>query len=123
MKLWTELLLPSQVAYMNSIIEQVPTEHGARDAFVNCLQGLADKAEPPQPKFRYLVTDITSGEVFGTNDVVQAEAYVGSEDNFVVDVVENQWIQVDLDRVEITEAPWIEISDDYADEDGSEEVK
>lgn len=39
---WTEKLLPSEVVLMNSFIEQVPEDHGVRDAFINCLQKLAE---------------------------------------------------------------------------------
>lgn len=40
--LWTEKLSESQVAFMNSLIEQIPVQFGAREAFVNTLQKLAE---------------------------------------------------------------------------------
>lgn len=40
--LWTEKLSESQVALMNSLIEQIPVQFGAREAFVNILQKLAE---------------------------------------------------------------------------------
>lgn len=40
-QLWTELLQPSEVVFMNSFIEQIPEGHGVRDTFVSILQKLA----------------------------------------------------------------------------------
>lgn len=36
-------------------------------------------------KFRYYITDLHAGCIFGTNDKEVAESYATSEDNFVVD--------------------------------------
>jgi hypothetical protein len=86
-KVWTEKLLSSQVKFMNDIIEQVPEDHGAREAFVNCLQALADS--PSDLKFRYImcVEDVT-----GTNDLEKARKCASYEDTFVIDVVEAKWL-------------------------------
>lgn len=41
---WTEKLLQSEVSFVNSIIEQIPEDLGARERFVECLQKLAEAA-------------------------------------------------------------------------------
>jgi len=100
--LWTESLAESQVKFMNDIIAQVPEEMGARAAFIKCLQDLADKAS--SKGFDYYITDLTAGCIHGTDDLLVAQRYAASEDNFVVDVAKNQWIQADLDTEEIMSA-------------------
>jgi hypothetical protein len=39
--LWTEKLLPSEVSFVNSIVDQIPEANGTREAFVSILQKLA----------------------------------------------------------------------------------
>lgn len=86
--LWTEALKPSEVTYMNDIIAQVP-EGGARDAFVNILQGLADKARPPTWKFYIMNSD---GEISGgSNDSDVASHFECTDDYSVIDVEKNEW--------------------------------
>jgi hypothetical protein len=87
-KPWTELLTPSQVAFMNQIIEQVPETMGARDVFIGCLQGLADGSAPP--KFRYIIA--MEGDVAGTNDTEKAREAAADETYYVLDTVANQWL-------------------------------
>lgn len=97
-KPWTEYLTPGEVMLMNDIIAQMPETHGMRDAFVNVVQKLADAGEEPTmigPKenmFRFYVVDISNGNVEGTNHEKVAQAFADSEDNFVIDVDNNQWL-------------------------------
>lgn len=87
-KPWTEFLAPSQVAFMNDIINQVPEEMGARDVFVTCLQQLCDSAV--KPKLRYVV--VIDGDVVGTNDLEKARALALDECQFVIDTYTNKWL-------------------------------
>lgn len=86
-KVWTEALAPSQVAFMNGIIEQVPEAMGARAAFIDCLQSLVSTDAPP---YRYIIA--MEGDVAGTNDVDQARAYALDECNYVVDSHTSTWL-------------------------------
>jgi hypothetical protein len=96
-KVWAKSLLPSQVAFMNDIINQVPETAGARDAFIGCLQSLADKAT--SPKLRWYITDIGMCEIVGSNDEDIVKAFGESEDFFIVDTQTNTW-----DTMEVREA-------------------
>ena len=96
---WTELLRDSQIAFLNSIIDQVPQEMGARDAFITILQDLADKARPA--KFKYYRVSIPDGNVTGIDDENVALETAESEEDFVIDVATNEWIQADGDRQDI----------------------
>jgi hypothetical protein len=101
-KPWTENLTEGQVAFMNNIISQVPETMGAREQFIKCLQNLSDTSEAPQligPKenmFRFYVVNV-DGEVSGTNDEMLAQAYADVEENYVIDVDNNQWILAEGD--------------------------
>lgn len=39
--LWTQKLLPSEVSFVNSIVDQIPEANGAREVFASILQKLA----------------------------------------------------------------------------------
>lgn len=43
-------------------------------------------------KFRFLITDTMSGEMFGTNDLATALNYAKSEDYFVGDALDGYWL-------------------------------
>ena len=43
-------------------------------------------------KFRYYITDTSSGELKGSNTKETAESYAESEDYFVVDTLTGQWL-------------------------------
>lgn len=88
MKVWTELLTPGEVNYVNSIVEQIPEEHCARDSFVGCLQSLADGGSAP--KKRYLVCG--DGDVRSTDDDEAARTCAGNEELYVVDLVRFVWL-------------------------------
>lgn len=100
-KVWTEHLAESEVKLMNEIIEQIPTEHGVREAFVNIVQKLADTSA--EPRFRYLIASNHMGDVRGTNDDELANNHALDEDQYVIDVVQFYWIQADGDTQEIEE--------------------
>jgi hypothetical protein len=87
-KPWTEYLEPLEVTFMNSIIEQVPTAMGARDAFVTCLQGLADSSAAP--RLRFIIA--YEGDVTGTNDEVKARDAADDEEAYVIDVGNMRWL-------------------------------
>jgi hypothetical protein len=89
-KPWTEKLAPSEVAYANSIIEQIPEDHGARAAFINILQKLSESGS--EPKFRYFIASIFRGDVRGTNDETIARQSSDSEDDFVIDALTSTWL-------------------------------
>ena len=86
-KVWTEVLAPSQVVFMNGIIGQVPEAIGARAAFIDCLQTLVCTDAPPP--FRYIIA--MEGDVAGTNDLDQARAYAADECNYVIDGLTSIW--------------------------------
>lgn len=87
-KPWTEYLTPSQVAFMNEIVSQVPETMGARIVFIECLQKLADT--PALPKFRYIIA--MDGDVGGTNDADKAREAAADETYYVMDTVNNKWL-------------------------------
>lgn len=89
-KPWTELLATSQVQFMNEIIAQVPSEHGARDSFIEIIQQLADA--PAKPEFAYVMVKGDQGDVTGTNEEEVARIVAIDEANYVIDVVNMKWI-------------------------------
>lgn len=97
MKPWTELLLPSQVSFMNEIIAQVP-EVG-RDAFIGCLQGLADQAQPAKWRW-YIVRD---GEVSGGTNNPDVAAHF-EEDDIVIDTQDNTWDTMQVREIFLSDA-------------------
>ena len=52
-------------------------------------------------KFRYYITDLNQGNVFGVNDDEVAENFAACEDYFVVDSEKGEWIASDMNRIEI----------------------
>lgn len=86
---WKTKLLPSEATLMQEIVDQVPEEHGARDAFVGILDKLA---ESDKPKFRYLIGYADSGEGLGTNDDEKAREYASNSANFVFDLQMDRWM-------------------------------
>ena len=65
-------------------------------------------------KYKYYITDITNGEVVGTDDRDLAISYAESEDFFVVDAEAGQWIQTDGEAVDVESAREIEEEEDSA---------
>lgn len=88
-KPWTEKLAPSQVSFVNSIVEQIPENHGARASFVEMLQQLADS--PTDLKYRYLIALADAGDVRGTNDKELARHYAMDDSNYVIDAQTSMW--------------------------------
>lgn len=116
-KIWTEVLAPSQVAFMNGIIKQVPEAMGARAAFIDCLQSLVSTDVPP---YRYIIA--MEGDVAGTNDVDQARAYAVDECNYVVDSLTSVWFcnadpAEDSRLCEASKAAVIEVAADDEDDE------
>lgn len=87
-KPWTEKLAPSKVAFMNEIVVQVPETNGARAAFVEILQDLADA--PSDPKFRFIIAQ--TDDVQGTNNEALARETSADDTVYVVDIVEMRWL-------------------------------
>jgi hypothetical protein len=56
------------------------------------------------PKFLFYITDLYMGEILGTNSLSVAEDCACSEDMFVVDTLNGEWILPDLSRRPIEEA-------------------
>ena len=112
-KPWTEKLLPSEITFMNEIIAQVPEEHGARAAFIDIIQKLADA--PAEPKFRYLIALSDAGYVRGTNDQDLALRYAVDDVNYILDTVESKWLpEADLSAAfDITEADYFDDSEAF----------
>jgi len=54
-------------------------------------------------KFRYYITDMFQGEIFGTNHLEVVEKYIVNEEYFVVDTETNEWITLDGSRLPISE--------------------
>jgi len=46
-------------------------------------------------KFRYYITDIGTGCIFGSNNTEGVKELSASEDYFIVDTETNQWLTVD----------------------------
>lgn len=44
-------------------------------------------------KFRFYITDLHAGSIFGTNDESLAKDYAQSEDHFVADTETGLWLQ------------------------------
>lgn len=55
-------------------------------------------------KFRYYITDLYDGRVYGTDSSEDAQAYAESEDYFVVDTVDGKWLQPDGAAEDVTQA-------------------
>ena len=87
-KVWTEHLLPSQAAFMNEIIAQVPTVGGAREAFINILQALADSSESKAQQI-YIIAG--EGDVRITSSLESAREAAASEEYYVVDPATCTW--------------------------------
>lgn len=45
-------------------------------------------------KFRFYITDMTEGEVFGTNSPSTADEFRASPDHFVVDAEQGEWLSM-----------------------------
>lgn len=88
-KVWTECILPSQVAFMNEIIAQVPDTGGARTAFIDILQALADSSEAKAPQI-YIIAG--EGDVRITSSLESAREAAKSEEHYVVDPVTCTWL-------------------------------
>ena len=104
-KVWTEKLPQSQVAFMNDIIAQIPETMGARQAFINGLQALADApADAVKIPFQYII--VTQGDVLGTNDFGVARSYAETEEDYVVDALTGKWFCTNdpSDDTDLTEA-------------------
>lgn len=115
MKPWTELLPDSKVAFMNDIITQVPTTFGAREAFINIIQDIADKAR--SPTFRFYRVSVMNGEITGLDDEKKAIDIAESEDDFVIDTHTNMWIMADGANQEIQADPIPEDQDEDEDDE------
>lgn len=61
-------------------------------------------------KYKYLITDVTNGTIYGTDDISLAKDYAQSEDFFVADVERGVWLLTEGDESDITPAR------DYRDE-------
>jgi len=46
----------------------------------------------PKRHFRYLIICPDLGKIFGTDSEVIAAQYLGTEDEIVIDTVENHWV-------------------------------
>lgn len=101
-KPWTEKLTPSQVTFMNSFIEQVPEQYGARQAVIDCLQNLAN--DDSNPKYRFIIC--MNGDVVGSNDEDEARNCAVDEEGYVLDIQNNVWFvsQDPADDTDIMEA-------------------
>lgn len=55
--------------------------------------------------FRYYIVDPTGGDIWGTNDQAVAEDFSLSEDHYVIDVEDNQWVMMNTigERFDIPE--------------------
>ena len=101
---WKKNLSQSQINLMQEIIDQVPTAGGGQGLFVDVLNTIG--GQDVAPKYRYYIADCSGGDVRCTNDEDVANEHAQDEDNFVVDVQDNTWIQADLDAVKIVETNW-----------------
>lgn len=46
-------------------------------------------------KFKYYIVDTRNGDIWGTDDDVVAENSSMSDENYVIDVESNEWVQMD----------------------------
>lgn len=58
-------------------------------------------------KFKFYITNLNEGVIFGTDDERQARLYALSEDNFVVDTDTGSWIAAQEVIYDIKPAPEI----------------
>ena len=72
-------------------------------------------------KFRFYITSTMDGNITGTNDEEQAKAYAESEDNFVVDADNGQWLQPGDDFDDVGPARELETEEEEESEEEEEE--
>lgn len=84
---YQDKLSEAQANFVTDIVSQIPTDFGARDAFVAILDTLATG-----PEFRFYIASIFSEDVKGNNDEAIARELAGSEDDFVIDTQNNLWL-------------------------------
>lgn len=102
MTTYKDILKDSQLQYVEDIVSQIPEKMGARDAFVNILNVLAEGGAKKSQKYQFFVIDLDEGLAYGTNNEDHA-VEVAKSDQFIVIDAKGVIIDGDGDEQSIEE--------------------